>query len=86
MLPLNFQMEYVELQSDIQLKNVIMSLYQTPVSPLLAERNIPHFTVHVFVKQLFSRMKHRKSKISATISDEHLESSLRTAASAIEPD
>ena len=45
MLPLNFQMEYVELQSDIQLKNVIMSLYQTPVSPLLAERNIPHFTV-----------------------------------------
>ena len=28
-LPANFQMECIELQSDIQLKNLIMFLYQT---------------------------------------------------------
>ena len=37
-------------------------------------------------QQLLSRVMHRKSKISSKISDEYLESSLRIAATAIEPD
>ena len=38
MLPPDFQMEYIELQSDIQLKDLIVSLYQTSISPLLSEK------------------------------------------------
>ena len=90
-------MECIELQSDIQLKNLIMSLYQTFIRPLLTEKNIPYLPIipyswHLFFgsknicEQLFLRMKHRKSKISSNISDEHLESSLRIAATAIEPE
>ena len=37
-------------------------------------------------EQPFSRMKHRKSKISPKISDEHLENSQRIATTAIKPD
>lgn len=45
-LPATFQMECKELQSDIQLKNLLMSLYQTFISSLLVEKkNIHCFTV-----------------------------------------
>lgn len=43
--PANFQMEHTELQPDIQLKKLVTSLYQTLVTTLLLERNIPHFAI-----------------------------------------
>jgi len=36
------------LQSGIQLKNLVMPLYQTFIRPLLPERNIPAFTVATY--------------------------------------
>ena len=85
-------MERTELQSDIQLKNLIMSLYWTFTRLILAERTIPHFTsmpyfgsMHI-CEQLFSRMKHRRSQISSKITDKHLKNSLRIAATSIKPD
>ena len=44
-LPVNFQMECIELQSDIQHKDLIVSLYQTSMSFLVSERDIPHLTI-----------------------------------------
>jgi len=44
------------------------------------------FWQHIYYEQLLSRLKHRKSNISSKISDEHLEISLRIAATAIESD
>ena len=60
----NSQMECIELQSDIQLKNLTMSLYQTFMILTLPERNNPYFTIkpyshhhfftlHTFVKNCF---------------------------------
>jgi len=40
----DFQMEIMEFQSEIQFKYLIMSLYQTFISPLLPEKNILCFT------------------------------------------
>ena len=40
----NFQMECVKLQSDIRLNNLIVSLYQTFISPILPETP-PRFTI-----------------------------------------
>jgi len=34
-LPVNLQMEYIELQSDVQLKNLIMSLYCIILRPVI---------------------------------------------------
>ena len=70
-------MEFRELQSDIQLKNLIMSLSWNFINPILAEKNVPHFTItpcfhNTYVCEIFSKMKCRKSKISSKISDEHL--------------
>ena len=44
-LPVNFQIECRELQSDVKLKNLTMSLYQAFIRPPLSEGNIPHFTI-----------------------------------------
>jgi len=95
-LPANFQMDCIQLQSDIQLQYLITSLYLTSISPLLPEkypslRNHTFFTSLLFgttyiCEELFSRMKYRKSKISSEISDKHLDRSLRMAATATEPD
>lgn len=97
-LPVNFQVQCIEVQPDIQLKekNLIMSLYQAFVRPFLPEKNIPSFTitpsschrilaVHTFVNN-FPRMKHMKSYIRSKVSDEELENSLRIATTSIEPD
>ena len=43
-LSADFQVELMELQSDIQLKKLIMSLYWTSISPLLPKKSIPCFT------------------------------------------
>ena len=45
MLPASFQMECTELQSDIQHKNLMMSLYWTFIGPIFPETNIPCFTI-----------------------------------------
>lgn len=44
----NFQMECRELQSDIQLKNLIMSLCQTFIILILTEINILRFTITLY--------------------------------------
>jgi len=44
----NSQMECIELQSDIQLKNLIMSLYWTFIIPILSEKNVLHFTITTY--------------------------------------
>jgi len=76
-------MECIELQSDIQLKNMIMSLPQFhKVSPTKEKYPLLHshalfmslffYSMHICEK-LFSRIKHRKGNISSKISDEKLE-------------
>lgn len=40
-LPVNFQVECIELRSDIHLRNLTLSLYHALISPLLPEREIP---------------------------------------------
>ena len=57
-LPTDFQMECLELQSDIQLKYLIISLYQTFIRPLLTEKNILHFTVTPYSCQRFWHYAH----------------------------
>lgn len=47
-LSANFQAERMELQSDVQLKCMIMSLYQPLISPLLPENDIPCFTITLY--------------------------------------
>ena len=93
-LPAHFQMECIELQPDIQLRSLTMSLYQTSISPVLAEKYPLLHSQALFMTLLFgsmhiceqlSRMKYRKSKISSEISDEHLESSQRFVTPAFEP-
>ena len=44
-LPSNFQMKCIELQPDIQLITLIMSLHQTFTIPILAEKSIFHFSI-----------------------------------------
>ena len=48
-LPVRVQTECTELQSDMQLKILIMCLYQSSVIPLLPERNTPCFTLLILV-------------------------------------
>lgn len=43
-LQANFQVKWIELQSGIHLKNVVMSLYQISIKTILPEKNIPRFT------------------------------------------
>lgn len=47
-------MECIKLQSDIQqIFNLTMSLYQTFTSPLLLQRNNPHFTTTPYLCHYF---------------------------------
>ena len=98
MLPANFQVEFIELQSDIQLKekfDPVSSLdfyrsylprdkYPLLHNPILVMSSL--FGSTYICKQLFSRMKWIKSKIRTKISQEHLEDSLRIATTSIKPD
>lgn len=82
-------MEYIELQSDIQLKKLAVSFSQTSISSLLPKgnkRTTPQFTTRSLLfssmsisEWLLPRMKHGKINISPKISDEHWESSLGMA-------
>ncbi|XP_023227897.1 general transcription factor II-I repeat domain-containing protein 2A-like [Centruroides sculpturatus] len=98
MLPATFQMECIELQSDIQLKEKFdhvslfdfyksylpRDIYPTLHSHALFMSSL--FGSTYICEQLFSRMKHTKCKIRTKISDEHLEGCLRIATTSIEPD
>lgn len=97
-IPASFQMECIELQSDIQLKEKfhcvpLLDFYKLYLPkdkyPSLHDQAL--FMASLFgstyiCEQLFSRMKYTKSKNRSKISDEHLESSLRIATTSIEPD
>ena len=76
-LPGNFQMKCIELQSDIQLKNVTTSVYFYKSS--LTREKHPSLHSHILFmsslfgstyihEQLFSRMKYHRSKMSSKIS------------------
>ena len=98
MLPANFQMECIELQFDIQLKEKfdhvsLLDFYRS----YLPRDNYPVLYNHALFMpslfgstyicvQLFSRMKHIKSKIRTEIIDQRLENSLRSATASIKPD
>ncbi|XP_041419118.1 general transcription factor II-I repeat domain-containing protein 2-like [Xenopus laevis] len=98
MLPANFQMECIELQSDFQLKEKfdhvsLLDFYRSylPRDKYPSLHNHALFMSSLFgstyiCEQLFSRMKHTKSKIRTKLSDEHLENSLRIATTSMEPD
>ncbi|XP_067123968.1 general transcription factor II-I repeat domain-containing protein 2-like [Centruroides vittatus] len=98
MLPATFQMECIEFQSDIQLKEKfdhvsLFDFYKTylprDIYPALHSHALfmsSLFGSTYICEQLFSRMKHTKSKIRTKISDEHLEGCLRIATTSIEPD
>jgi len=91
-------MEYIELQSDIQLKEKfghvsLLDFYKIYLNrekyPLLHSHALLMswlFGSTYICEQLLSRMKYRKSNISLKISDENLENSLRTVATFTEPD
>ena len=93
----NFHMECIELQSDIELKEKFHHVSLPDFhKPTLTKEKHPLLHSHtLFMSSLFgsmyiceqylSRMKYMKSNISSKISDEHLESSLRMAATATEP-
>jgi len=94
-LSANFQMECIELQLDTHLKYLILSLFQTFISLIWPERNIPPFTVTfyschhclilcTFVNNCFQEWSTGRVKFLQK-SDEHLESPLRTAATPIKP-
>ena len=93
-----FQMECIELQSDIQLKekfnmSSILDFYKLYLPketyPVLHDHALFMFSLFgstYICEQLFSRMKNTKSKNRSTISDKHLESCLRIATTSIDPD
>ena len=98
MLPGNFQIECIELKSDIQRKEKFdcvsfLDFYR----PCLPGDKQPLLHTHALFMssllgstyicgQLLSRMKHIKIKIRTKISGEHLENSLRVTATSIKPD
>ena len=98
LLPASFQMECTELQSDIQIRENFdgvssLDFYRSCLPrdkyPLLHNHALPVsslFGSTDICEQLFSRMKHIKSKIRTKISDELLENSLRIATASIKPD
>jgi len=86
-------MECIELQSDVQLKNLSVSLYFD--KPYLSRAiSLIHnnalfmswpFGSTCICERLFSRVKYRRREILTKISTEHPESSLRIAATAVKP-
>jgi len=93
-----FQMECIELQSDIQLKekfnqSSLLDFYKLYLPketyPVLHDHALFMFSLFgstYICEQLFSRMKNTKSKNRSTISDKHLESCLRISTTSIDPD
>jgi len=90
-LSAKFQTECLELETKMWLCH-----FTRPLSAIFYQREIPLTSVsqliHVITfgsvyvgEQLFWRMKHRRSKMSSNISDEHLESSVRITTTAIKP-
>ena len=97
-LPANFQMECIKLQTDIQLKEKfdcvsLLDFYRLYLPrdkyPLLHNHALFMSSLcgsTYICEQLFSGVKHIKSKIRTKISEEHLENSLRITTISIKPD
>ncbi|XP_046986081.1 uncharacterized protein LOC124556101 [Schistocerca americana] len=91
MLPEDFQTEYLESQSEIQLKeNLTMCLCWSFINHICPETSRAHPLLHSHMlhmsslfgskhicEQLFSGVKHTKSKNRTKISDECLENTLK---------
>ena len=96
--PIELQMELIDLQSHSELLNRfrdvgLLDFYARYVDednfPLLrnhALRMVSLFASTYVCEQFFSRMKITKSKMRTSMTDQHLENSLRIATSQIEPD
>jgi len=97
-LPTYLQMECIELQADIEIKakfcnTPLLDFYQICLPPDKYPCLHNHalfmssaFSSTYICEQLFSRLKHTKNPYRTTITDKHLENSLRIATSTIEPD
>lgn len=97
LLEADLQMECIELQADIQMKEKfhqfsLLDFYKIylPKEKYPAIHKHALFMISLFgstyiCEQLFSRMKHTKNKNRTRISDDHLENSLRIATTSIEP-
>ena len=79
----------------IRHSNEIVSFYQTFTNPIWSERSTPHFTITPYSSHCFLAVGTfgndcvqgwSTGKVSSKISDKHLESSLRIAATTIKPD
>lgn len=97
-LPENLQLECIDLQADLQLKEKFFNIpLLTFYKFHLPEEKFPELHKHaLFItslfgstyvcEQFFSRMKLTKNKLRTRIDDENLESTLRIACTSIEPD
>ena len=94
--PEEFQMELIELQGNDDLKRdmkdySLLEFYKRlpeesfPKIKNLARKKMSLFGSTYICEQLFTKMKHTKSKTRSRLTDCHLENSLRMAASSIAP-
>ena len=94
--PEEFQMELIELQGNDDLKRdmknySLLEFYKRlpeesfPKIKDLARKKMSLFGSTYICEQLFTKMKHTKSKTRSRLTDCHLENSLRVAASSIAP-
>ena len=95
--PEEFQMELIELQENDDLKRDMIDYYSLlefykrlpkesfPKIKDLARKKMSLFGSTYICKQLFTKMKHTKSKTTPRLTDCYLENSLRVAASSIAP-
>ena len=97
-LPEKLQLECIDLQADLQLKEKFFNLpLLTFYKFHLPKEKFPELYKHaLFItslfgstyvcEQFFSRMKLTKSKLQTRIDDENLESTVRIACTSMEPD
>ena len=94
--PEEFQVELIELQGNDDLKRdmkdySLLEFYKRlpeqsfPKIKDLARKKMSLFGSTFICEQLFTKMKHTKSKTRSRLTDCHLENSLRVAASSIAP-
>jgi hypothetical protein len=92
-VPEKFQMELIELQSREEIKSKFLTVFLLEFYKLyLLENNFPQLYRHAICisalfgstyvcEQLFSKMKHSRSKLRSRLTDKHFQSELTVAAS-----
>lgn len=83
MLTTNFQTEHMELQSDIQLNILIMSLYQTFKRPLFPEKKIPPMHSHTLHIITFWQYVHLWATLFKDEAEEELKFHQKTLANTL---